>query len=153
MIQQSDEVDNRILRLLTDNARAGVREIADKLQISPSTVSRRIKRMEDSGIIRGYVALTNESRMGLDACMVLLMKTKGGVDTQGLIDRICNRDEACTCLSVAGNYDIVLIAYCKKPTDVRGFIEELKAMGEFEHIDSNLITSQHKVMLKKLTTA
>ena len=49
-----DEKDMAILRELQQNARATVKEISDKVHLSTTPVHERIKRMEESGVIRQY---------------------------------------------------------------------------------------------------
>ena len=56
-----DEKDRAILRLLQENAKATVREIAQKVHLSPTPVHERIKRMEDTGVISQYAALVNQA--------------------------------------------------------------------------------------------
>ncbi|RYZ44333.1 MAG: winged helix-turn-helix transcriptional regulator, partial [Sphingobacteriales bacterium] len=50
-----DEKDLAILRLLQQNAKMTVRDIATEVHLSPTPVHERIKRMEESGVIRQYV--------------------------------------------------------------------------------------------------
>lgn len=49
-----DRLDARILGLLTDDARAGIAEMADTLGVSRNTVQLRIKRLQESGVLRGF---------------------------------------------------------------------------------------------------
>ena len=58
-----DEKDRAILQLLQDNAKLTVREIAHQVHLSPTPVHERIKRMEDSGVIRQYAALVDHSKV------------------------------------------------------------------------------------------
>lgn len=54
MAHELDEVDKEILHLLQDDARTNNSDIADEVGVSPSTASKRIKKLEQSGIIKGY---------------------------------------------------------------------------------------------------
>ena len=60
-----DRTDRRILRAMQDNARITNLELADAVGLSPTPCSRRVKRLEDSGIIRGHVTLLDQARLGL----------------------------------------------------------------------------------------
>ncbi|MDF1717448.1 MAG: Lrp/AsnC family transcriptional regulator [Antarcticimicrobium sp.] len=51
---QTDETDRMLLRLLRENARAPVTDLARKLGLARTTVQARIERMEKSGVIAGY---------------------------------------------------------------------------------------------------
>ncbi|WP_110240045.1 Lrp/AsnC family transcriptional regulator [Nocardioides gilvus] len=59
-----DSVDRQILDLLIENGRRTVKEVADLVGLSPSPVRRRIERLERVGIIAGYTAVVDESRLG-----------------------------------------------------------------------------------------
>jgi len=60
-----DRTDRRILKAMQDNARITNLELADAVGLSPTPCSRRVKRLEDSGIIRGHVTLLDQARLGL----------------------------------------------------------------------------------------
>ena len=59
-----DAVDRQILDLLVEDGRRTVREIAERVNLSPSPVRRRIERLEQRGVIAGYTAVIDESRLG-----------------------------------------------------------------------------------------
>ena len=60
-----DTVDLRILRVLQANGRATYDEVAAEVSLSPSATLRRVKRLEDAGVIAGYVALVKPEAVGL----------------------------------------------------------------------------------------
>ncbi len=62
---QLDRTDKRILRELQRNGRMSNQELAEKVGLSPSPCLRRVKQLEDEGIIKGYVALVNPAMLGL----------------------------------------------------------------------------------------
>jgi len=61
-----DAIDRRILAILQENGRLSNQEIAERVNLSPSPCLRRIRRLEESGLIRGYVALLDAQKLGLD---------------------------------------------------------------------------------------
>jgi Lrp/AsnC family transcriptional regulator, leucine-responsive regulatory protein len=61
-----DAVDRRILAVLQENGRLSNQDIAEQVNLSPSPCLRRIRRLEESGVIRGYVALLDAQKLGLD---------------------------------------------------------------------------------------
>lgn len=60
-----DRTDRRILELMQRNGRISNLELADAVGLSPTPCSRRVKRLEESGLIRGHVTLLNQSMLGL----------------------------------------------------------------------------------------
>ncbi|MFN3417558.1 MAG: Lrp/AsnC family transcriptional regulator [Caldimonas sp.] len=60
-----DAIDRRILRALQANGRMTYDELAGQVSLSPSAALRRVKRLEEAGVIAGYVAIVPPERVGL----------------------------------------------------------------------------------------
>ncbi|MGA7780306.1 MAG: Lrp/AsnC family transcriptional regulator [Paraburkholderia sp.] len=77
---EMDVIDRRILAILQENGRLSNQEIAERVNLSPSPCLRRIRRLEESGVIRGYVALLDAQRLGLDllAYVNVRLEKRGG---------------------------------------------------------------------------
>jgi Lrp/AsnC family leucine-responsive transcriptional regulator len=63
--EQLDAIDRRILRALQADGRMIYDALAAQVSLSPSATLRRVKRLEESGVIKGYVALVSPERIGL----------------------------------------------------------------------------------------
>ncbi|KAA0997612.1 Lrp/AsnC family transcriptional regulator [Paraburkholderia panacisoli] len=73
-----DAIDRRILAILQENGRLSNQEIAERVSLSPSPCLRRIRRLEESGVIRGYVALLDAQRLGLDLLAYVNVRLEKG---------------------------------------------------------------------------
>ncbi|MGI4813275.1 MAG: Lrp/AsnC family transcriptional regulator [Janthinobacterium lividum] len=60
-----DAIDQKILAVLQQDGRLSNQEVAERVNLSPSPCLRRIRRLEESGTIRGYVALLDAEHLGL----------------------------------------------------------------------------------------
>lgn len=60
-----DRLDRRILEALQRNARVSNLELAEAVGLSPTPCARRVRRLEESGLIRGHVTLLDQQRLGL----------------------------------------------------------------------------------------
>tara|TARA_R110002111_G_scaffold52948_7_gene92152 strand:+ start:3153 stop:3623 length:471 start_codon:yes stop_codon:yes gene_type:complete len=65
MTNELDRYDRQILKLLQQNGRITNQELAAEIKLSPSPTLRRVKQLEDSGYIEGYIALANAKKLGL----------------------------------------------------------------------------------------
>ena len=65
MTDLADRTDARILALLQHDGRLSNAELAQQVALSPSPCLRRVRQLEESGLIRGYVALLDPGRLGL----------------------------------------------------------------------------------------
>ncbi len=61
-----DHIDSKILRCLTKDARMNASQISQRVNLSVSAVIERMKKMEASGLIRGYTAVIDERLAGFD---------------------------------------------------------------------------------------
>jgi Lrp/AsnC family leucine-responsive transcriptional regulator len=62
---QLDRIDRRILERLQQDARVSNLDLADAVGLSPTPCARRVRRLEESGLIRGHVTLLDQQRLGL----------------------------------------------------------------------------------------
>lgn len=60
-----DKYDKQILQALQENGRISNQELADSISLSPSPCLRRVRALEEAGLIDGYVALLNAKKLGL----------------------------------------------------------------------------------------
>lgn len=59
-----DKIDRQILALLRENARMSNLELAESVNLSPTPCARRVKQLEDSGVITGYSVTTDPRKLG-----------------------------------------------------------------------------------------
>ena len=72
-----DALDRRIIAELQDDARLTNVELAKKIGLSPSPCLRRVKRLQQEGVIEGYRALLSRDRVGLGMTVFVSMKIEG----------------------------------------------------------------------------
>lgn len=65
MTETLDRYDQQILDILQKNGRISNQELAEAIKLSPSPTLRRVKQLEENGLIDGYVALLNAKKLGL----------------------------------------------------------------------------------------
>jgi len=66
-----DKIDKKILRLMQDNARISNLELAEQVGLSATPCSRRVKRLEESGLIDRHVTLLNPEALGLNLTAII----------------------------------------------------------------------------------
>jgi Lrp/AsnC family leucine-responsive transcriptional regulator len=78
-----DKIDRKILTILQADGRLTNQEVAERVNLSPSPCLRRIKRLEDSGVIRQYVALLEPTKIGLGLLAYVNVRLEKHNDTPG----------------------------------------------------------------------
>jgi Lrp/AsnC family leucine-responsive transcriptional regulator len=71
MLKPLDDIDRAILRELQNEGRLSNTELADRVGLSPSPCWQRVKRLEESGFIEGYVAVLNQKLLGMPDTVVI----------------------------------------------------------------------------------
>lgn len=110
-----DEKDRDILKLLQVNARMTVKEIGDKVNLSPTPVHERIKRLENTGVIKQYAALVNAEKVdkGLMVICYVSLKQHNRQAGAKFIQAIMEMNEVIACYNISGEFDFMLKVVCK----------------------------------------
>ena len=137
--QVPDKKDLAILRLLQENARITVKEIASKVHLSTTPVHERIKRMEESGVIKQYATLVDHSkvRKGLMViCYVSLKQhSKNAGDT--FINTVRELHEVIECYNISGEFDFMLKVVSEDMNAYYDFhVNKLSQIENMGHVQS-----------------
>lgn len=105
-----DNKDLAILRLLQENARVTVKEISDKVHLSTTPVHERIKRMEESGVIKQYATLLDYTKVKKGLMVICYVSLKQHSKNAGdkFIKTINELDEVIECYNISGEFDFML---------------------------------------------
>ncbi|CUH47183.1 Lrp/AsnC family transcriptional regulator [Ruegeria atlantica] len=105
-----DEIDQRILRELMENARLSHQELSDRVGLSPSPCARRIKKLEADGILSGYYARVDEAKMGFGFTVFISVRLDKQIDSQlEQFERsVRNLSEVVDCWLMTGSFDYLL---------------------------------------------
>lgn len=76
MNKKLDQIDRRILARLQRNSSLSQRELADEVGLSQNACWRRLKRLEESGILKGSRAIVDPNAVGLDLTVFVMIKTR-----------------------------------------------------------------------------
>lgn len=139
-----DEKDLAILRLLQDNAKSTVREIAKQVHLSPTPVYERIKRMEESGIIRQYATLVDHAKVkkGLMVICYVSLKLHNKKSGGKFIQAIQNINEVIECLNISGEFDFMLKVVAENMDAYYDFhVNKLSLIENIGHLKSVFVMS------------
>jgi len=109
-----DSLDERIISMLQSNGRLSYEELGTQVGLSASAALRRVKRLEESGVIAGYVALVRAKKigLGLTAYINVRMEKHTGGDKRSPMDlfaaAVQTWPEVIDCVSLTGEMDYLL---------------------------------------------
>jgi DNA-binding Lrp family transcriptional regulator len=133
-----DELDNRILGVLQENARLSYREIGKTLGISHANVSTRIKRLEENNVIKGYTVVLNPEFFE-PYTLCLQISAKPGFDLFAITKIINDISQVSTVLRVSGEKDLLVLAMCKNRQDALDIISEISGISGIDKIESHVV--------------
>jgi Lrp/AsnC family transcriptional regulator, leucine-responsive regulatory protein len=118
-----DKTDIAILRLLQQNARMTVKEIADKVHLSTTPVHERIKWLEQTGVIKKYAALIDQAKVKKGLMVIVYVSLKAHSKTAGakFIKHIHELSEVIECYNISGEFDFMLKVVAENMDDYYNF--------------------------------
>jgi Lrp/AsnC family leucine-responsive transcriptional regulator len=142
-----DNFDRSILRVLQTDGKIGSADLAEKVSLSSSPCWRRVKKLEDSGVIERYVGMLNPKALGLTAMayvhIALLDHRQETIET--LDNFVATQNQIIECSSITGSNDYVLKIIEADNESLEKFImQRLLRLGIVRSSTTNLILRQQK---------
>ena len=135
-----DEKDLSILRILQKDAKLSIRDIAVRINLSPTPTHERIKRLEKLGIIKGYTTVVDRKKINkgmMVICMVALNvhnKKTAGV----FIEQVSKLKEVVEFYNISGEFDFMLKILAANMDDFHEFfvnkLSEIEGIGQTKSI-------------------
>ena len=123
-----DKIDRQLLRTLQADGRATYDQLAEQVSLSPSTVLRRVKRLEESGVIDRYVALVKPESVGLGLTAYINVRLEKNTEShkRNPMDlfraSVQTWPEVVECAALTGDMDYLLRLLVRDMAHYRSFI-------------------------------
>jgi Lrp/AsnC family leucine-responsive transcriptional regulator len=147
-----DELDIRILDLLCQDSRRTLGALGERVGLSVSAVQRRIARLEEAGVIRGYTALIDHSKLGrpLEAFVELRFSGSTRVDAiAGIGDDIPEVQDVFT---IAGDPDALAWIRVQDVADLKRVVDRLRSSGPVTGTKTLMVLGTSSPAAHKATT-
>ena len=141
------ESDRRLLHALQTNARASTQELAEASGLSSSPAWRRIKRLEDLGVITGHVALLDRHRLGLTVlAYIQISLTDHTEPTVARFDTfVRDHPQILECARVTGGFDYLIKVVAHDAEDLEDFLmRHLLSLGIVRTTSTSFVLRQTK---------
>lgn len=143
-----DKIDIKILSALQKNARLSNVELAEQVNLSPSPCLRRLKQLEESGVIRQYVALLDPLKINLGfEAFVHVKLNKSGIhkNYENFMGAMHNWPEVANCYATTGDMDYLLHVHFTNLTHFSSFImNDLLQHQGVEDVKSSFVLKSFK---------
>ena len=142
-----DSIDRDILTQLQSDGRMSNVELSRKVGISPPATLERVKKLEQSGVIRGYAALTSPRELGL-SCTSFVEVTLGRHGREGVerfISNVTALPEVLECHHITGDADFLLKVVTWDIPSYEDFVlRKLTALPDVQHLKTLVVLSTLK---------
>lgn len=135
-----DKMDLAILKLLQQNARITVKEIAEQVHLSTTPVHERIKRLEQNGVIKQYATLVDKNKVNRGLMVICYVSLKEHSKNAGVkfIKAIHDLHEVIECYNISGEFDFMLKVACGDMNSYYDFhvnkLSQLDNMGNVQSV-------------------
>lgn len=121
-----DSIDHEIIKILQGNARCTVSEISSKINLSIPAVSERIRKLEDSGIIRQYTAILDPEKTHKNLEAIMFVSLGKAAYDENLINFINQEDEILECNYTTGDFDYALKIITSSTKTLESLLRRIK---------------------------
>jgi DNA-binding Lrp family transcriptional regulator len=138
-----DELDMRILREYLADARLSFRKVAEKLDLAVGTVQARTKKLEKSGVIRGYNVNLDQEKLGYALTVVIEMTVSKGklLETE---KEIASFPSVCAVYDATGLTDMIIVAKFRSRDELSAFTKKLLSLPNAERTNTHVVLTTVK---------
>jgi len=142
-----DDIEIAILRIMQENGRATIKDMAAKLNLSTTPIFDRIKRMESNGVIKKYVAIVDQMKLGksLTVFVHISISQHGKNALNSFIEAVTQFPEVIECHHISGDADVMLKLVLENIEAYNAFImEKLSIIPNIGKVESRFSLSERK---------
>ncbi|HCN49443.1 MAG TPA: Lrp/AsnC family transcriptional regulator [Chryseobacterium sp.] len=135
-MEELDNKDVQLLRLLQKNAKLTVKELAKEVNLSPSPVFERVKRLEQEGYVKRYAAVLDAEKLNRGFTVFCQIKLKIHDRSVGydFVNEILEIEEVAECYNISGDFDFLLKVQVRDMKHYQDFV--FNKLGSVDSIGS-----------------
>ncbi|MCX5529758.1 Lrp/AsnC family transcriptional regulator [Streptomyces sp. NBC_00006] len=137
-----DDTDRGILRELAVDARASLEHLARASGLAASSVKRRIARLEETGVIRGYTVRVDQRQLGLGVQALIGLYVAPSTSRAELTDSLNEQEEIVRAWTTAGNADAQVLVQVRDTDHLEQVILRLQQMPGFAHTRTQILLTE-----------
>tara|TARA_B100001971_G_C18075998_1_gene475696 strand:+ start:327 stop:773 length:447 start_codon:yes stop_codon:yes gene_type:complete len=138
-----DEIDRKILKEYSKDARLSFREIANRINVAVGTVLSRTKKMEKDGVIQDYTVLLNNDKLGYPLTAITEVTVSKGKLLQ-VENEIAKLPSTCVVYDITGLADALIIGKYRNKSELSLFTKFLLSLRHVERTNTHLVLTSIK---------
>jgi Lrp/AsnC family transcriptional regulator for asnA, asnC and gidA len=131
-----DDIDQQIIQQLQEDGRKSYRQIAKELELSVGTITNRVNKLKNEGIIKGVQLELDYASLGYNIETIITLQTK---NPQTILQKEEYKKHIQTAHNTTGEYNTMLITLFKNPEELNTFLKALNNEKIVEKMNTQLI--------------
>ncbi|MEE3848944.1 Lrp/AsnC family transcriptional regulator [Gordonia sp. LSe1-13] len=141
-MRQLDELDEKVLACLTRDARATYAQVGDVVGLSAPAVKRRVDRLLDDGVIKGFTAVIDPDAMQWTTEAYVQVFCRGNISPEVLKEAWEPIPEVVSAATITGQADALLRVRAGDVRHLERALERIRSAGPVDHSESIIVLSQ-----------
>lgn len=143
-----DKIDAKILNLLQDAGRTKRNVLAEAVGLSLPSLSERLNKLEDKGIITGYYTKINLEKFGFDVKVIITIHTESSKHYETFSKHVRETEEILECYAVLGEGSHVMKAVVKDSKSLEALLGKIQSWEGVNRTHSRFVLSTIKETTK-----
>jgi Lrp/AsnC family leucine-responsive transcriptional regulator len=139
-----DDIDHKILIELQRSGRESASHIAEKIKVSVPTISDRIRKLEDGGVILGFQAIVDPAELGLDVSAIITVISGSSQYYKEVTLEAEKTSEVVQCFSTTGNGSHTLLVTTKNSNTLEELLRKIQSWPGVTRTETQIILSSYK---------
>ena len=139
-----DEIDLKILAELQESGRESASNIAENIKVSVPTITERMRKLQESGVIVGFQAILNPSDLGLDVSAIITVISGSSQYYKEVTIEAKKTSEVVQCFSTTGNGSHTLLVTTKNSNTLEELLRKIQSWPGVTRTETQIILSSYK---------
>ncbi|MFA6710576.1 MAG: Lrp/AsnC family transcriptional regulator [Candidatus Methanomethylophilaceae archaeon] len=141
-LQEFDEMDRRIIELLCKSSQGSYRQIAKQLGVHPTTLIQRVKTLESKGVINGYRANIDYTRLGFEFMGIVQIYVERNI--LGVQETIRKLPQVIAIFDITGDSDSIAWIACRNRDEFSGVVKSILMIEGVKKTNTSVILNMIK---------
>jgi Lrp/AsnC family leucine-responsive transcriptional regulator len=142
--EKFDAIDLQILEMLQSQGRTKRNELAEKVKLSIPAVSERLRKLEERGIVRGFNAVLDARKIGLEVTAFIFVMSESSTFYQQIIERATAHEEILECHAITGEGSHILKARTRSTATLEKLLSQIQAWPGVKNTRTSVVLSSPK---------
>ena len=125
-----DDLDRQILLMLDEDARSPYAQIAKQLGVATATVHQRMKRLRESGVVRGFRLELDWAAVGLPVAAVISIRSTSEKSLADIAAELRSLPYVASCVAVTGEFDLFATVRAHSPDHLGEVVDQMRRIAK-----------------------